>query len=154
MQFYKVLMIFICLFVGGYAFAEEKERKYNDGRGEVVWEVPTDQKVIALTFDDGPNPKYTPEIMSLLEEYKAKATFFVVGERAKKYPDIILNLSKKGHEIGNHTNTHPQIRKYTVTELEQEISAAQQEIEKITGVRPTLFRPPGGYCSENGDTSG
>jgi hypothetical protein len=65
--------------------APTKNRKYYESRGEVVWEVQTEEKVIALTFDDGPHPKYTPQILDLLKQYDAKATFFVVGNKVKLY---------------------------------------------------------------------
>jgi hypothetical protein len=86
---------------------EERGRAYFERRGEVIWEVPTDKKVIALTFDDGPNPLYTPQILSLLKEHHAKATFFVVGAYVQKYSEIAQQLVLMGHEIaeGNPPGT-------------------------------------------------
>ena len=93
------------------ALATEKGRPYYEEKGYVLWEVKTEEKVIALTFDDGPDQTYTPQILDLLAEYDAKATFFVIGERAEKYPNLVRRLDDEGHEIANHTYTHP----YSIT---------------------------------------
>ncbi len=69
------------------------------------------KKIIALTFDDGPHPKYTTEILDLLNEYNIKATFFVLGKFAEQYPEIIKRQAKEGHEIGNHTYSHINVKK-------------------------------------------
>ncbi|MGD8192140.1 polysaccharide deacetylase family protein [Brevibacillus ginsengisoli] len=129
--------------------AAKKGRKYYESRKEIVWEVPTKDKVIALTFDDGPDPHYTPQLAALLKQYNAKATFFVVGSRVKKFPNIVRALSKDGHEIGNHTQNHPDLRRISSIKLEEEISKANQTIRTVTGNTPSLFRPPGGYYSES-----
>ena len=68
-----------------------------------------EEKYVALTFDDGPHPRYTPKILEILEEYGIKATFFVVGVNAENYPDTIEKVIKAGHEIGNHTYSHPHV---------------------------------------------
>jgi peptidoglycan/xylan/chitin deacetylase (PgdA/CDA1 family) len=75
----------------------------------VVWDVPVNQKVIALTFDDGPNPKFTPDILKTLQQYHAKATFFVTGEYAEFYPNLVKREVAEGHEVANHTYSHPKI---------------------------------------------
>lgn len=127
----------------------EKNREYYETRGEIVWEVPTNSKVIALTFDDGPDPRYTPEIAALLKKYEAKSTFFVVGSRVSQYPELVRSLAQDQHEIANHTFNHPDIRKLTPERLRDEVEKTQEAIFSATGVRPTLFRPPGGYYSES-----
>lgn len=105
------------------------------------------KKCVALTFDDGPHPTYTPEILDILDKYDAKATFFVIGQNAEQYPDIVLDAYSRGHEIGNHTYSHPDLKKISVEKLMEEIQKTQDVITEITGETPRLFRPPGGYVS-------
>lgn len=104
-------------------------------------------KRIALTFDDGPHPCKTGKILDLLSLYGIRATFFVVGENAGYYPDIILRESAEGHEIGNHTYYHKPLRQCKPGEMEKEISKTSEIIRKITGRSPSLFRPPEGSYS-------
>ena len=104
-------------------------------------------KYVALTFDDGPHPKYTPEILDILKENDAKATFFVIGKNAKNYPELILREKEEGHEIGNHTYSHPDMKGISVDKAVEEIMLTQETISEITGVRPVLFRAPGGVFS-------
>lgn len=126
-----------------------KNREYYETRGEIVWEVKTNEKLIALTFDDGPDPVDTPAILNLLKQYDAKATFFVIGERAEEYPEIVSQEIESGHEIANHTYSHRFFNRKTQQEkMENEILKAEQVIYKVTGEKPELFRPPGGYYSE------
>ncbi|ANS77199.1 polysaccharide deacetylase [Paenibacillus yonginensis] len=123
-----------------------KGREYYEARGEIVWEVPTSDKVVALTFDDGPDPVTTPAILKLLKQYDAKATFFVVGRRVDQFPEILLEENKDGHEIGNHTYKHTYFNlKSNVPSMTEEISKTENSVLALTGKRTTLFRPPGGY---------
>lgn len=133
----------------GAVLAKEKDREYYETRGEIVWEVPTKSKVIALTFDDGPDPRYTTQIAELLKEYDAKATFFVVGSRVKAHPQVVRQLLEQQHELANHTYTHPDLRSISPSKLQEEVMATQEEIYKHTGMRPHLFRPPGGVYNES-----
>jgi polysaccharide deacetylase family sporulation protein PdaB len=134
--------------VDGAINSDNKDRPYFERRGEVVWEVPTDQKVIALTFDDGPNPVYTPQILDLLDQYHAKATFFVVGSRVKKYPQVAKELVLRGHEIANHTYRHPNLGKISFQQFQAEMEQTKMAILEATGITSHLFRPPGGYYDE------
>jgi len=128
---------------------EEKNRDYYEARGEIVWEVPTKRKVIALTFDDGPDPVYTRQIADLLRQYNAKATFFVVGSRVKAHPAVVQQLAMEQHELANHTYTHPDMRRISSDKLRDEMKATQDEVFNTTGIKTQLFRPPGGYYSES-----
>lgn len=131
------------------AAAKPRERDYYEQRGEIVWEVPSAGKVIALTFDDGPDPDQTAQILDELKKYGAKATFFVIGKRAEKFPELIKRETAEGHEIGNHTYSHPFLTNNRSTEsIRSEIAAAQKVIKSISGTAPVLFRPPGGYYHE------
>lgn len=101
-------------------------------------------KKIALTFDDGPHYKYTAEILDILNEYDAKATFFVVGELAERYPELILRELAEGHEVGNHTWSHPKMANLTSEQLKNEILRTELLLNETADYRPKLFRPPEG----------
>ena len=120
---------------------------YKDGNSNVIVANRKAGKSIALTFDDGPGDKYTPEILGILKEYNIHATFFVVGKNAENNQDILKQIYSEGHEIGNHTYSHPDFRKIKSDQVIIEIEQTQNIIEKITGLKPRLFRPPGGYLS-------
>ncbi|WP_427392385.1 glycosyltransferase [Geobacillus icigianus] len=100
------------------------------------------EKKVVLTFDDGPNPKYTPEILDILKQFHVKADFFVVGENAGEYPDIMKRMYNEGHEIGNHTFTHPNIAETSPLRTKLELNATQRLIQEVTGHSTVLFRPP------------
>ncbi len=99
---------------------------------------------IALTFDDGPHPRYTPQILEILAEYNVKATFFVVGINAKNYPDTMEAVIKNGHEIGNHTYTHPHVSCLNSYTLHNEVEKCESAIYELTDYKTKLFRPPEG----------
>lgn len=102
---------------------------------------PTGRKVV-LTFDDGPDPKYTPQILDILKREGVKATFFLVGSRAELYPDLVRRIVREGHELGNHTYTHPNVALISDAQVRLELNATQRLIEAISGRSTTLFRPP------------
>lgn len=99
---------------------------------------------IALTFDDGPHPRYTREILDILDEYGVKATFFFVGENVYYYPEAAREVAARGHEIGNHTYTHPSAVKTGEQALRDELRACEDMVKNVTGQTPKLFRPPQG----------
>lgn len=103
---------------------------------------------VVLTFDDGPNPRYTPAILDVLREKGVKATFFVVGKHVEKYPEIARKIVLEGHEIGNHTYTHRDLVPASRRTVLKEIKQAEQVIQKICGVKASFFRPPRGLYSE------
>ncbi len=103
---------------------------------------------IALTFDDGPNHVYTEQILDILKENEVHGTFFVIGENAKIYPDLIAREIAEGHEVGNHTYHHPHLRKLTKDAVRDEILLGEEALYEIDDYRPKLFRPPEGMCSE------
>lgn len=105
-------------------------------------------KMIALTFDDGPGP-YTDELIDGLEKLNAKASFFLVGEKIKSYPDTVAKIAGKGHLIGNHTYSHIKLTALSPDEIKKEIDKTNEEIKAITGEAPQFFRPPfGRYNSD------
>lgn len=107
-----------------------------------------EEKLIALTFDDGPHPKETNEILDILNKYNVKATFFVVGKHCNWYSKPLVRAAKEGHEIGNHTFTHPDISNLSCDDIKKEIKDCEDTVYKITGIRPTLFRPPFGSYNQ------
>lgn len=111
-------------------------------RAGTIYRVNTPKKVVALTFDDGPSPVWTPQILDELKVAQVKATFFMVGHHVKSYPDIARRVADEGHSIGNHGYAHSVILYYTPAEIEEEIKYTEQVIREITGKTTTLFRPP------------
>ncbi|WP_144561251.1 glycosyltransferase [Bacillus mycoides] len=99
-------------------------------------------KQVVLTFDDGPDPKYTPEILDILKENKIKAAFFVLGENAQLNSSIVKRIYDEGHEIGNHTFKHPNVADTSLLRTEVELNTTQRLIQEITGHSTVLFRPP------------
>ncbi|MCM3146999.1 polysaccharide deacetylase family protein [Bacillus pumilus] len=106
------------------------------------------QKAIALTFDDGPNPSTTSKILTALKENKGHATFFVLGSRVQYYPDMLSKIRKGGNEIGNHSYSHPLLTRLPLKQAVKQVEETQQIIEKASGFTPTHFRPP--YGGTNG----
>lgn len=151
MRWNHVLMLTVCVlllsaFYVGSKTSADKGRSYYEETGQVVWDIDTQEKVIALTFDDGPHPRNTEKILDILAKYNAKATFFIVGSNAEKYPDLVQQSYEEGHELANHTYTHPY--NASVTELQDEIQQTNEMIYSITGFMPTLFRPVGGAYND------
>jgi len=109
---------------------------------DIVLRVSAAGKVVALTFDDGPNPVYTPLILSMLAEVDGKATFFMIGEQMEAYPDVVRMTADQGHEIGNHTYSHPYLTRLSAEECRAELRKNDELIRKLTGKRPGTFRPP------------
>lgn len=103
---------------------------------------------VALTFDDGPSP-YTPQVLAILKKYNIKATFFVVGTNAQKYPEYIKAIHNEGHVIGSHTQTHPMLTKISEKQLVTEISEPSQIVNNIIGIKPKCLRYPFGASNEH-----
>jgi peptidoglycan/xylan/chitin deacetylase (PgdA/CDA1 family) len=131
----------ICSFTAVGALSDEDEDIYRNNENDYM--------KIALTFDDGPHPRYTPRILDVLDEYNIKATFFVVGINAENYPDTIENVIKKGHEIGNHTFTHPQVSSLDPETLKDEVERCESTIYGLTDRKTKLFRPPEGMIDSD-----
>lgn len=98
--------------------------------------------LIALTFDDGPDPNWTPAILDILKQEQVPATFFIIGKNGQSYPDLLRRLVNEGHEIGNHTFTHPNLGEIPLPLTDLELNATQRLIESETGRSTVLFRPP------------
>lgn len=126
-----------------------KNREYYEQRGEMIWEVHTSQKVIALTFDDGPDPAETGQILDVLQQYNAKCTFFAIGKKIAAYPDVAKRVITEGHELANHTYNHVYFKTpVSQQQIQKELELTEQEIVKVSGRHSSLFRPPGGMYDE------
>lgn len=115
----------------------------------VIYSCSVEKKWIALTFDDGPHPYRTAEILDILKEYGIKATFFVIGENVELYPELVRREIAEGHEIGNHTATHTSLLKADRSILVKELIPLEKHIKEKFGYDVTLIRPPGGQLNEN-----
>ncbi|WP_211320666.1 polysaccharide deacetylase family protein [Pseudogracilibacillus auburnensis] len=103
---------------------------------------------VALTFDDGPDIRFTPQVLDVLAKHDVKATFFLIGARAKEHNEITKRIHDEGHVIGNHTYWHPNLPKEGLGRLHWELTQTEQVIEDITGIKPRLFRSPYGALNE------
>jgi peptidoglycan/xylan/chitin deacetylase (PgdA/CDA1 family) len=110
--------------------------------------VHVDGPYIAMTFDDGPSEKLTPKLLNLLAARHIKATFFVVGQNAADHPEILQRAVSEGHEIGNHSWSHPNFGKMSDEKVRRELKTTEDAITKACGVRPTLMRPPYGSLTK------
>jgi peptidoglycan/xylan/chitin deacetylase (PgdA/CDA1 family) len=138
MEILIFISITVLLFLIYYLFFSPRSQIF----GYFPYHFTTKEKVIALTFDDGPNPPFTKEILTILNRYNVKATFFVIGKNLEKAPELGKNILDAGHTIGNHSHSHAFHKYFTDLSFESEIINNQDTIERIINKRPTLFRPP------------
>lgn len=110
-----------------------------------IYKKGTQKGAVALTFDDGPDPYYTPQLLDLLKKHRVKATFFVVGAKAKKYPQIVKRMYEEGHEIGLHNYRHISNWILFPPFLQWGLRKSDDVIETITGQHPIYYRPPWGH---------
>lgn len=110
--------------------------------------VNTSRPVMALTFDDGPHPELTPKLLDILRHHGVRATFYVIGRNVETYPEIARRIVSEGHEIANHTWSHPALPSLGAARLNQEIEKTTAVIQRVTGRRPTNMRPPYGAINE------
>lgn len=108
---------------------------------------PRNLKQVALTFDDGPELRYTPQILDVLKRNGVHATFFLVGARAEKFPQIVKRISAEGHAIGNHTYDHANLTKLTAAQVREEVEQGERSLTKILGYHPAIFRAPFGAAN-------
>ena len=110
----------------------------------------TDKKSIALTFDDGPHLEFTPNVLDLLKQFNVKATFFLIGKNAEKYPELVKQIIAEGHNVGSHSYAHT--NNYGLlsrNEVTKDIMKSQKILFEITGLRVQFFRPPFGVTNPN-----
>lgn len=113
------------------------------GEPVIIWAGLPSEPEVALTFDDGPSPLYTPQILNLLAKYQAHATFFVLGRKAEKYPWLIKEMLRRGHEVGNHTFSHPRLPQTGQLVRERELETTRLDLDLLgCPCRHKLVRPP------------
>lgn len=122
--------------------AKEALRAYL--RGQFQWRLPAGSRAIALTFDDGPDPEYTPGVLRLLADLGIQATFFLVGRNAARFPELVRRIADGGHALGGHTFDHREIVSLAPAELEREMETCRRAIQDASQVDTRLFRPPRG----------
>ncbi|MCL2096766.1 MAG: polysaccharide deacetylase family protein [Oscillospiraceae bacterium] len=142
---FKIFFIFIFIFTLAFSVSASA----NDAADITETD---DKKYIALTFDDGPHPKYTEAVLDILEEKKVAATFFVVGFRAELQPESLKRMRKLNCEIGNHTQTHADMSSdYVKNGVTSEIEKCSEAIFAATGEYPVIYRPPFGRISKTNE---
>lgn len=109
-----------------------------------IYSVETDKKQVAISFDAAWGDEQTHKLLDILKKYKVKSTFFLVGDWVDKYPDDVKGIHKAGHDIGNHSDTHPHLTQMSVDEQKKQIEDCNNKVKELTGERPKLFRPPYG----------
>ncbi|MGN1051407.1 MAG: polysaccharide deacetylase family protein, partial [Acutalibacteraceae bacterium] len=109
-----------------------------------IYSVETEKKEVSISFDAAWGNEQTETLLEILDKYKIKTTFFLVGDWVDKYPESVKDIAQHGHEVENHSNTHPHMTQISLAEQKEEINKCNKKIEKITGKCPTLFRAPYG----------
>lgn len=129
--------------IGGAAFGafHRNSRVF----GSVLGRLPTEEKIAALTFDDGPNPDATPAILDALAEKNVKATFFILGRHAELWPNLVSRIAQEGHQIGNHGYFHRKLHLKRPFYVRQDIKLGKRAIERAGGPSPRWFRAPHGF---------
>ena len=128
-----VVSLCLCLFVS-----------FVDAKPFVISKLPTRQKVVALTFDDGPNPKYTAKLLTILKKQRVEATFFLVGKSIDKYPNLAKRIIQNGHSVGNHSYYHRHLTTVNEQDLLTDVAKSQLVFWENLEVVPLFFRPPFG----------
>jgi len=113
--------------------------------GRIFWHGPAGRPLVALTFDDGPNEPYTGQVLDILATHGVKATFFVIGRNAERFPGAVERASREGHEVGNHTYDHIVFPLKGPRFIREQIARTSSVIERITGRKPALLRTPHGW---------
>ncbi|MEV4831973.1 polysaccharide deacetylase family protein [Micromonospora sp. NPDC049257] len=131
---------------GGPASATVGNRRQDVGAGglQVVWHAPTTERLVALTFDDGPLPRWTPTVLDTLERHAVPATFFLVGARVRRHADLIRGRLAR-HEVGNHSWRHRDLARLAAAEVHDDLRRSHEAIAEAAGVAPRLTRPPYGH---------
>ena len=125
--------------------APEKDSRNTLAESNITFSsVHVDGSYIAMTFDDGPSATLTPKLLDILAAHHIKATFFVIGENVAEHPEIVARAAREGHEIGNHSWSHPNFAKMSDAGVRSQLQRTDDAIKSATGARPTLLRPPYG----------
>ncbi|MDT8903712.1 polysaccharide deacetylase family protein [Anaeroselena agilis] len=131
--------------IAGFVFTLNAVLPGNRFYGPTFSEVKTSQKIVALTFDDGPYPPYTGKVLDILREEEVPATFFVIGRNAARHPDLVRRMVAEGHQVGNHTYNHVDLLKADRATIADEVDRTNRVIAAITGASARVVRPPHGF---------
>jgi peptidoglycan-N-acetylglucosamine deacetylase len=115
------------------------------GKKRFLCRVPTGEKRVAITFDDGPHPVHTVEILEMCARKGIRATFFVVGRRVRRFPEIAARIAAEGHDLGNHTDRHLPLSVFPPAMIRRELTVTHELVLRAAGVAPAFFRPPMGW---------
>lgn len=158
LHFWEKCLVFdlfcVCLATGAVMSGMGHLGAVNEGvmaTAQVQEDTQEETKKIALTFDDGPHPQYTPEMLAALKERDVKATFFLLGEEVEKYPEIVKEIYDQGHLIGNHSYKHEQLSKLSMKQACAQVNRTNELIYDVTGTYPSYVRPPFGDWHEKLD---
>ena len=145
-----LIAAFACLLIGGAAAAVASSTAgrvaavMNETREIPIYYVDTKEKICALSFDAAWGNEQTERLLDILDEYKVKSTFFLVKQWVDEYPDSVRDIAARGHDIGNHSSTHPHMAQLSESQQTDEITACNEAVKELTGKAPTLFRAPYG----------
>lgn len=118
-------------------------------RAQTIYRFSSRNKKIALTFDDGPSPIWTPQILDVLKKENVKATFFMIGHHVQKYPEVARRVADEGHSVGNHGYAHSVILYYTPAEIEEEVKYTEHVIREVTLKTTRIYRPPKSWIKKD-----
>ena len=141
--------LLLCACVGRWDGFTLREWRQAVGSGVVRWQADTTageekSRLVALTFDDGPDPRYTPAVLAILARYHVHATFFVEGRFVRAHPDLARQIIAQGHVLGNHTDTHPYLNRFDPARVRAEMDGCDAALRDTLGLHTFLFRPPRG----------
>lgn len=141
---YITIISIILFFVGVNFLSDYVLTVSGANRRLPIYSVQTEEKKIAISFDAAWGDTYTSQILDILDQYNVKTTFFLVGFWVDKYPEKVKEINNRGHEIGNHSSTHPHMSQLSKEQITTELNETGEKIKGITGKSPHLFRPPFG----------
>ena len=146
----KLFMLSICVIVAVCVLnvvvqtAVKSVNTVTSERDIPIYCVDRSEKIVSISFDAAWGNEQTNTLLDILDKYNVKTTFFLVGAWVDKYPDSVKEIAKRGHDIGNHSDTHPHMTQQSTDDQMKEISNCNEKVKKLTGKMPTLFRPPYG----------
>lgn len=144
-----VFVVLASVFIANNEVGEKIQSVFNTKKELPIYYVDTDEKKIAISFDAAWGTDHTGNILDILDKYDIKTTFFLVDFWATKHPDMVKEIDKRGHEVQNHSTTHPKMTELSKEDMIKEVKTTEESIEKIIGKKSNLFRPPfGDYNDE------
>lgn len=151
----RLMILFSCVLIGVAAImvasssAGKAVATANEPRQIPIYYVDTDEKICALSFDAAWGNEQTDTLLRILDEYEVKSTFFLVKQWVDQYPEDVKEIASRGHDVGNHSSTHPHMAQLSSDEQQKEIDDCNRTIEELTGTSPTLFRAPYGEYNDD-----